>query len=161
MCYWNRKCCAKVMFGGLSGSWERWTGVVFSLFDHSLVVELVGARALTAGLERSPNWLWRTSFRAFGSIVVSLISRVQFQISKCWQCSKLLPVRLPEADNFGGGPGTFFKDFPQFNVYDLRFKAGRLTTFLTEFWTLMLVFIVQWEKSSIISIWGWNFRTTP
>ena len=44
----------------------------FSLFDHSLVVELVGARSLTAGLERSPNWLWRTSFRAFGSIVVSL-----------------------------------------------------------------------------------------
>ena len=92
---------------------------------------------------------------------LATISRVQFQISKCWQCSKLLPVRLPEADNFGGGPGTFFKDFPQFNVYDLRFKAGRLTTFLTEFWTLMLVFIVQWEKSSIISIWGWNFRTTP
>ena len=59
-------------FGGFSGSWERWTGVVFLLFDHSLVVELVGARALTAGLERSPNWLWRTSFRAFGSIVVSL-----------------------------------------------------------------------------------------
>ena len=23
------------------------------------------------------------------------------------QCSKLVPVRLPEADNFGGGPGTF------------------------------------------------------
>ena len=29
MCYWNRKCCAKLKFGGLSGSWERWTGVVF------------------------------------------------------------------------------------------------------------------------------------
>ena len=52
------------------------------------------------------------------------------------QCSKLLPVRLPEADNFGGGPGTFFKDFLQFYVYDLRFKAGGLTTFFTEFWTL-------------------------
>ena len=30
------------------------------------------------------------------------------------QCSKVLPVRLPEADNFGGGPGTFLKDFLQF-----------------------------------------------
>ena len=29
MRYWNRKCCAKLKFGGLSGSWERWTGVVF------------------------------------------------------------------------------------------------------------------------------------
>ena len=32
--------------------------------------------------------------------------------------------------------GNFFKDFPQFFVHDLRFKAGGLTTFLTEFWTL-------------------------
>ena len=36
-----------------------------------------------------------------------------------------------------GRTGNFFKDFPQFNVYDLRFKAGGLTTFLTEFWTLI------------------------
>ena len=29
MCYWNRKCCAKLRFGGLLGTWERWTVVVF------------------------------------------------------------------------------------------------------------------------------------
>ena len=32
--------------------------------------------------------------------------------------------------------GNFFQDLHQFYVYDLRFKAGGLTTFLTEFWTL-------------------------
>ena len=32
----------------------------------------------------------------------------------------------------------FFSDFLQFHVYDLRFKAGGLTPFLTEFWTLRL-----------------------
>ena len=37
------------------------------------MVELVGARALTAGLERSQNWLWRTSFRALRLLVVSLV----------------------------------------------------------------------------------------
>ena len=72
MCHWNRKCYAKLRFGGLLGSWVRWTVVVFSWFDHSLVVELFGAWALTAGLERSQNCLWRTSFRALRSLVVSL-----------------------------------------------------------------------------------------
>ena len=36
------------------------------------MVQLVGARALAAGLERSQNWLWRTSFRALRSLVLSL-----------------------------------------------------------------------------------------
>ena len=54
------------------------------------------------------------------------------------QCSKLLPVHLPEADNFFWKTSNFFKDFLQFYVYyDLRFKAGGLTTFLTEFWTVV------------------------
>ena len=39
---------------------------------HSLVLELVGTRALTAGLERLQNFLWRKSFRALRSLVVSL-----------------------------------------------------------------------------------------
>ena len=82
MCYWNRKCCAKVGFDGLLKSWERWKVVVCSWFDHSFVVELVGARALTAGLEHSQNWLWRTSFRALRSLVVSL---VLWQLTK-WRC---------------------------------------------------------------------------
>ena len=34
--------------------------------------------------------------------------------------------------------GNFFQDFLQFYVYDLRFKAGGLTIFLTEFWTLSM-----------------------
>ena len=52
------------------------------------------------------------------------------------QCSKLLPVRLPEADNFGGGPGTFFKIFFNFMfmIWDSRQEDWQL--FLTEFWTL-------------------------
>ena len=29
MCYWNRKCCTKLRFDALLGSWERWTVVVF------------------------------------------------------------------------------------------------------------------------------------
>ena len=33
MCYWNRKCYAKLRFGGLLGSWERRT-VFFSWFDQ-------------------------------------------------------------------------------------------------------------------------------
>ena len=32
--------------------------------------------------------------------------------------------------------GNFLKTFLQFYVYDLRFKAAGLTTFLIEFWTL-------------------------
>ena len=59
------------------------------------------------------------------------------QLTASDQCSKLLPVRQPLADNFGGGPGTFFKTFLQFYVYDLRFKAAGLTTYLIEFWTLV------------------------
>ena len=29
MCYWNRKSSSKLRFGGLLGSWERWTVVFF------------------------------------------------------------------------------------------------------------------------------------
>ena len=38
------------------------------------------------------------------------------------QCSKLVPVHLPEADNFGGGPGTFLKIFfnSMFMIWDSR-----------------------------------------
>ena len=44
------------------------------------------------------------------------------------QCSKLLPVRLPEADNFGGGPGTFFKIFLNFMfmIWDSRQEDWQL-----------------------------------
>ena len=54
------------------------------------------------------------------------------------QCSILLLVYLPKENNFGE-PVIFFKTFPhvQFYAYALRFKASGLTTFLTEFWTLL------------------------
>ena len=44
------------------------------------------------------------------------------------QCSKLLPVRLPEADNFGGGPGTFLKIFFNFMfmIWDSRQEDWQL-----------------------------------
>ena len=42
-----------------------------------------------------------------------LSTRSLAQIEK-EQCSKLLPVRLPEADKFGGGPVTFLKIFFKF-----------------------------------------------
>ena len=41
--------------------------------------------------------------------------------------------------------GNFFKTFLQFYVYDSRFKAAGLTTFLTEFWTLLLVKLISGE----------------
>ena len=46
----------------------------FSWFDHwhSLVVELVGTRALTAGLKHLQNWQWQVSFRAFHLLIASL-----------------------------------------------------------------------------------------
>ena len=44
------------------------------------------------------------------------------------QCSKLLPFRLPEADNFGGGPVTFWKVFFNFMfmIWDSRQKDWQL-----------------------------------
>ena len=44
------------------------------------------------------------------------------------QCSKLLPVRQPEADNFGGGPGTFLKLFFNFMfmIWDSRQQDWQL-----------------------------------
>ena len=44
------------------------------------------------------------------------------------QCSKLLPVRLPKAENFGGGPATFFKIFFNFMfmIWDSRQEDWQL-----------------------------------
>ena len=41
--------------------------------------------------------------------------------------------------------GNFSYNFLQFYIYDLRFKAGGLTTFLTEFWTLIPPFQLRWS----------------
>ena len=56
---------------------------------------------------------------------------IDMQPIKIWnlsQCSKLLPVRLPEADNFGGGPGTFSKIFVKFMfmIWDSRQEGWQL-----------------------------------
>ena len=60
----------------------------------------------------------------------------------CWkkpvanQCSKLLPVRQPEADNFGGGPGTFLKLFFNFMfmIWDSRQQDWQLFWLSFEHW---------------------------
>ena len=45
--------------------------------------------------------------------------------------------------------GNFLKTVLQFYVYDLRFKAAGLTTFLIEFWTLLYASLnMSGEKSS-------------
>ena len=45
-----------------------------------------------------------------------------------YQCSKLLPVHLPEAGNFGGGLGTFFEIFFNFMfmIWDSRQEDWQL-----------------------------------
>ena len=70
--------------------------------------------------------LWRKTITSpdpsdTGDIIIYILQFTNKTHNSCGQSSKLLPVRLPEADNFGGGPGTFL-DFLQFYVYDLRFK---------------------------------------
>ena len=52
------------------------------------------------------------------------------------QCSKLLPVRQPEADNFGGGPGTFLKLFFNFMfmIWDSRQQDWQLFWLSFEHW---------------------------
>ena len=69
------------------------------------------------------------------------------------QCSKLLPVRQPEADNFGGGPGTFLKLFFNFMfmIWDSRPQDWQLFWLSFEhcfndkmFWWLMKKKIFDW-----------------
>ena len=67
------------------------------------------------------------------------------------QCSKLLPVRQPKADNWGG-LGIVFETFLQFYVYDLRFNAAGLTTLLIEFWTLLPPYKVITNPSRVSPI---------
>ena len=52
------------------------------------------------------------------------------------QCSKSLPVRQPETDNFGGGLGTFLK---LSSILCLWFgiQDSRTDNFFIEFWTLL------------------------
>ena len=53
---------------------------------------------------------------------------LSYKIPWSRQCSKLLPVRMPEADHFGGGPGTFLKIFFNFMfmIWDSRQEHWQL-----------------------------------
>ena len=53
MCYWNRKCCVKLRFGGLLASWERWTVV-----DFFMIWPQFGGRAC-----------WRSSFDCWARVL--------------------------------------------------------------------------------------------
>ena len=55
---------------------------------------------------------------------------------KFCQCSKLLPVRQPEAGNFGGGLGNFFKLFfnLMFMIWDSRQQDWQLFWLSFEHW---------------------------
>ena len=54
-----------------------------------------------------------------------------------WECSKLLPVRQPEADNFGGRPGTFLNLFFNFMflIWDSRQQDWQHFWLSFEHWT--------------------------
>ena len=60
------------------------------------------------------------------------------------QCRK---VCLSEADNFGGGPGTFCWFFFNFYVYDFRFKVWGPKTFLAEFQTLDITVMISLDDT--------------
>ena len=68
------------------------------------------------------------------------------------QCSKLLPVCLPEADNFGGGPGTFLKIFFNFMfmIWDSRQEDWQLFWLSFEHWYLMSFLRIQTVQISYI-----------
>ena len=77
----------------------------------------------------------RTDGRTIGQGETSI---PPFQL--CWSrgyYKASVPNFCPSA-SFGGGLGLFFfSNFLQFHFYNSRFKTGGLTTFLTEFWTLI------------------------
>ena len=70
------------------------------------------------------------------------------------QCSKLLPVRLPEADNFGGGPGTFFKIFFNFMfmIWDSRQEDWQLFWLSFEHWFIMMHEINEVHRAPFTNI---------
>ena len=77
-----------------------------------------------------------------------LHSGVQYKsfIASIWfmQCSKLLPVRQPEADNFGGGLGTFLRLFFNFMLW-FEIQGSRTDNFF--YWVLNtgLCLPIQWS----------------
>ena len=58
------------------------------------------------------------------------------------QCSKLLPVRQLEADNFGGGLETFWKLFNfMFMIWDSRQQDWQLFLLSFEHWSVRVKFL--------------------
>ena len=79
---------------------------------------------LTPHSPRPDQFLYAHEIRSYNG--VWCLSSLRPSI--CPQCSKLLPVRLPEADNFWGGPGTFLKicfNF-MFMIWDSRQEDWQL-----------------------------------
>ena len=65
------------------------------------------------------------------------LARCQGGFNNKLQCSELLPVRLPEADNFGGGPWTFWRFSSMLNLW-FEIKVRRIDNFFDwvfEHWT--------------------------
>ena len=64
------------------------------------------------------------------------------------QCSKLMPVRQPEADNIGGGLGTFLKLFFNFMfmVWDSTQQDWQLCWLSFEHWLMCL-----WVKAMLVN----------
>ena len=71
-------------------------------------------------------------------IVSILYGSYHISVTLCWPISVFQITASPSARSrqLWRRTGNFLEDFLQFYVYDLRIKAGGLTTFLTEFWTL-------------------------
>ena len=71
-------------------------------------------------------------------------------------CSKLLPVRLPEADNFGGGPGTFLIIFFNFifMIWDSRQEDWQLfwLSFEHKLSSPMRHQVITWSNFDALSI---------
>ena len=103
MCYWNRKCCAKLRFGRLLGSWERWT--VFFFF---MIWPQFGGRTR-----------WCSSFDGWARALAKLAVTNEFssfalarRITNTSACYQMVPwivnphsghLALPNADPMGYG----------------------------------------------------------
>ena len=88
--------------------------------------------------EEKMHWSFLLTFQEAGSPQSpgNLLIPFHVVVTGYKQCSKLLPVRQPEADNFGGGLGTFFKLFFNFMfmIWDSRPQDWQLFWLSFEHW---------------------------
>ena len=106
----------------------------FILFKMSLNVVLDGPVSNNPTLVKIMAWCWTNDGLVYWCMYIYIYIYVYITGSwhiKEWptvQCSKLLPVRQPQADNFGGGLGTFFKLYFNFMfmIWDSRQQDWQL-----------------------------------